>query len=226
MKKHCLVTAVTALLLALASALTAVAATEYSDGVYTFVKTEYENALLTDCNLTDEVVEVPEFVLGYPVAGVGDYAFFANSYVREVTLPPAVFSIGEYAFANDTNLEAVTIPRWCESIADNAFWNSPNVTLRCRYGTAAYTYATAHEMAYYLLDGVKLGDTNGDGVVDISDATVIQRHLADLGQLEGIYLKAADTNGDGVYDVSDVTALQMFCADCVVPAPVGEVMTQ
>ena len=75
--------------------------------------------LITDCNLTDEKIEVPEFVLGYPIAGIGSYAFFSNSYVKDVSLPPAVISIGEYAFANNEGLEYVAIPRWCYTIANN-----------------------------------------------------------------------------------------------------------
>lgn len=203
---------------------TALAATEFSDGVYTLIKTEYNNVLITDCNLTEEKVTVPEFVLGYPVAGIGGYAFFSNSYVKEVTLPPAVVSIGEYAFANNEGLEYVTIPRWCETIADNAFWNSPNVIIRCYYGSPAYDYASEYGIARELSDGVPFGDTNADEIISISDVTSIQRHIAQLETLDGIYLKAADVDDDGIVNIVDATAVQKFIAELDVPYPIGEIM--
>lgn len=201
---------------------TALAVTEFSDGVYTVAKTEYNNVLITDCNLTDEKIEVPEFVLGYPVAGIGNYAFFSNSYVKEVTLPAAVISIGDYAFANNEGLQYVTIPRWCDSIADTAFWNSPNVTIRCWYGTAAYYYAVENNISCELLDGTVLGDANNDGVINISDVTAIQRHVAEMQQLDGIRFTAADVNQDGKVEIADATAMQMYFAEYDLLYPIGE----
>ena len=53
------------------------------------------------------------------------------------------------------------------------------------------------------------GDANGDGAVDINDATAIQRHLAQLEQLSTDQLKAADVNGDGL-DITDAAMIQMY----------------
>ena len=78
----------------------------------------------------------------------------------------------------------------------------------------------------FLQDGVKLGDTDGDGHVNINDVTQIQRHLAELETLEGIYLYAADANCDGDLDISDATAIQMFIAKYKVPYPIGDLITQ
>lgn len=130
----------------------AAAATRFSDGVYTFEKTEDNNAVVVDCNLTDAEINVPDSVLGYPVVGIGDYAFLNYSTVRRVSLPDSLSTIGKYAFASDPDLEAVTIPRSCTAIADNAFWNSTNVTILCYPDSYALTYAQEHEMAYTLLD--------------------------------------------------------------------------
>ncbi len=201
---------------------TALAATEFSDGVYSIVKTDKNNALITDCNLTDEKIEVPEFVLGYPVAGIGDYAFFSNSYVKEITVPPAVVSIGEYSFANNSGLESVTIPRWCDSIADTAFWNSNNVTIKCWFNSKAFTYAGQNGIACELLDKTTLGDANNDGKININDVTAIQRHLAGLDILEGISLLTADVNHGGSVDIADATTIQMYLAVYSLHYPIGE----
>ena len=90
----------------------------------------------------------------------------------------------------------------------------------------AHKYALENNINYTLLDGVKLGDANGDGSVNINDVTTIQRHLAELETLEGIYLHAADANQDGTVDIVDATAIQMYLAEYEMDYPIGEVMTQ
>jgi hypothetical protein len=217
------------LLLCLATAWLAVvhtaAATRYSDGVYTFEKTENNTAVVCDCNLTDNEIKIPDFVLGYPVTGIGDYAFLNNGYVNTVTLPASVASIGSYAFAQCESLERVNISRRCNNIAENAFFNSPNVTIGCYYNTAAHTFAKEHFISCVFLNSVTLGDTNGDKNVSIGDVTAIQRHIAELRALDGIYLFAADINADNVTDIKDATSLQMYLAQYDTPYPIDTPIT-
>ena len=201
---------------------TAYAATEFSDGFYTFTVTENDTAVVTDCNLTEETIKVPGDILGYPVVGIGDYAFFGNSYIKNFELPVRLLSIGEFAFANNTGLESVTIHDMVQSIAENAFWNSPNVTIRCDYGSAAHTYAAEKHIPCVLLDGITLGNVNGDSYISIGDVTAIQRHIAELDTLEGISLLAADIDSDGAIEIDDATALQMYIAGFESPYPIGE----
>ena len=59
------------------------------------------------------------------------------------------------------------------------------------------------------------GDVNGDGTVDINDATAIQRHLAELTTLTDSELAAADTNGDGKVNINDATHLQRYLAELI-----------
>ena len=56
---------------------------------------------------------------------------------------------------------------------------------------------------------VILGDVNGDGVLTIADATLIQKYLANIVSLDSKQLAAADVNQDGTIDVIDVTKIQM-----------------
>lgn len=51
------------------------------------------------------------------------------------------------------------------------------------------------------------GDINGDGYVNLGDATLCLKHIADQGSLTGERLTAADMNGDGVINVGDLTLL-------------------
>lgn len=53
-----------------------------------------------------------------------------------------------------------------------------------------------------------LGDVNGDGKVNVKDATLIQKHIAKSDELTKEQLEKADINGDGKVTVKDATALQ------------------
>ena len=145
--------------------------------------------------------------------------------LQTVYLPSNLESIENLAFGNCSNLYDIFIPSSVTYISDSAFKNT-FVTFHIYYGSYAYQYAKNNNIPYVLLDGVKLGETNRDGHVTISDVTAIQRHIADLEYLDGIYLYAADVNRDGVVDITDATELQRFLAEYEVDYPIGEVITQ
>ena len=54
---------------------------------------------------------------------------------------------------------------------------------------------------------VMLGDVNGDGVVNVSDATALINYLVNEGAAAPIVFDNADMNGDGLLNVSDATNL-------------------
>lgn len=59
---------------------------------------------------------------------------------------------------------------------------------------------------------IVLGDVDGNGVVSINDATLIQKHLSDIYDLDEIQLKAADTNQNGTVNIADATLIQKYIA--------------
>lgn len=60
---------------------------------------------------------------------------------------------------------------------------------------------------------VMIGDANGDGKIDISDVTAIQRHVSEYEILTGDRFIAADCNADGKISIDDATLLQRFLAE-------------
>lgn len=148
------------------------------------------------------------------------------SSLESVVIPDSVQEIRRYAFGRCTSLRYVEIPESVQTIAQSAFSNCPDLTLGVYAGTAGYDYAIANNIPYTLLEKYMLGDVDGDKAVSITDVTEIQRHLAELITLEGIYLLAADTNQDGTVDISDATVIQMYLADFDIPYPIGEIITQ
>ncbi len=111
-------------------------------------------------------------------------------------------------------------------IADTAFSGDPNLTLGVWFGSYGYEYAKAQNIPYILLDSVLLGDANGDGYVNISDVTDIQRAVAEMDTLDDLRKKAADVNGDGVVTIDDATFLQTYLAEFETAYPIGEVTAQ
>ena len=56
------------------------------------------------------------------------------------------------------------------------------------------------------------GDITGDGVVNVNDATAVQRYLAKSVVLNDDQLKAADADGNGTININDATAIQKYVA--------------
>ncbi|HAA43300.1 MAG TPA: hypothetical protein DCE02_04770, partial [Ruminiclostridium sp.] len=56
-------------------------------------------------------------------------------------------------------------------------------------------------------DRVILGDINGDGIINTTDATLLGRHLLEIRPLTGDALLSADINKDGNIDTLDYAML-------------------
>lgn len=68
----------------------------------------------------------------------------------------------------------------------------------------AWRYATPVDS-----DGVALGDVNGDGVISITDYTLVRLHILSLRPIPDHMLAAADVNRDGVISITDYTLIRL-----------------
>ncbi len=73
-----------------------------------------------------------------------------------------------------------------------------------------------------LVDKGVLGDVNGDGKVNIKDATMIQKFAAKIIDLTDDEKLRADVNADNKNNVKDATAIQKFVAKIETGFPVGK----
>lgn len=71
-----------------------------------------------------------------------------------------------------------------------------------------------------MVNGI-IGDTDHSGVVDVKDATLIQKHSASLIVLEKNPLVYSDVNGDNSVNVVDATNVQKYAASISVNEVVG-----
>ena len=169
---------------------------------------------------------LPEVEILANVTTIPTQCFNRCDSLSVVTLPDSLDSIEGFAFANCPKLERIDIPASVTSISPVAFSNDPNLILGVWYGSYAHQYAIDNNINYTLLDGVKLGDVDGDGDITITDATAIQRYLAELETLDAIHLYAADANEDKEVDIADATAIQMAVAKIPTGHPIGRVITK
>ncbi|MGN0452927.1 MAG: dockerin type I repeat-containing protein, partial [Ruminococcus sp.] len=64
-------------------------------------------------------------------------------------------------------------------------------------------------------DSTIIGDADGNGIINVKDATAIQKHVAGIITLTNQELANADFNADGVVNVKDATAVQKKVAGII-----------
>lgn len=69
-----------------------------------------------------------------------------------------------------------------------------------------------------------LGDADGDGDVCITDATRIQRDVAQIIKIENSFRQAADVDSDSIITIMDATAIQRWLVHFSVAHPIGAPM--
>ena len=201
---------------------------------YSFYITESDTIAITKYLGTQSKAVIPETVLGFPVTEIAADAFLNKPTLTEVVLPDSLTTVGSGAFFHTlTSYSAakITIPKSVTSIGDYAFgWEASKYgsynndgnysafspvkitgfTIYCYSGSAAYRYAVNNGFKYVLLDAAKAGDADGSGEVDVSDALMIQQHIA--GWVVPIDLVAADVDCNDDVSVQDVLLIQQHIA--------------
>ncbi|MBQ9516061.1 MAG: leucine-rich repeat protein [Ruminococcus sp.] len=179
----------------------------------------YGCSSLTDINLADSAItSVPAYC-------------FAECGFSELELPATCTSIGNMSFYNCSSLKKITIPDSVTEIHEDAFKGSDNVTIYCYTDSYAHQYAEANDIKYVLVDGsieytFILGDADGNGVVTILDATVIQRVLVlIMDDPDGMIELRAAVDGDEL-NITHATKIQRYLADFGVPEPIGSEVTR
>lgn len=65
------------------------------------------------------------------------------------------------------------------------------------------------------------GDVDLNGKVNVKDATLVQKYLANMVNLDKHPLKQADVNSDGKLNIRDATVIQKYCAKLDVDSRIG-----
>ena len=81
--------------------------------------------------------------------------------------------------------------------------------------TASIIQVAASDNDTEILIGYSQGDVNLDADVNIKDATLIQKHLADLSKIDDLQLSLADIDGKLGVNIKDATHLQKWIAGII-----------
>ncbi len=150
---------------------------------------------------------------------IGKEAFAWNRGLSSVNIPDTVTVIDEAAFQGCSTMDEVIIPDSVKEIGANAFADcSADLIIIGYSGTAAEKYAKDNNITFVDItspDAFKVGDVNLDGVINIKDATAIQKHLADLVVISDHIIHLADFDSDSKVSIKDATAIQKFIAGIV-----------
>ena len=136
------------------------------------------------------------------------YYNFSDIKLRDLSSPTALFRLtlrvvksGE-CYINTGNYLATSCIKTGEGEYDYAYYDMLGAELHTEVDIVKSNF-TPQTVA---------GDADGDGVLTIQDATLIQRYLAEFITLSEKQKSAADMNGSGVVGIEDVTAIQMILA--------------
>lgn len=158
-----------------------------------------------------------KYYINSTVSGIGNYAFEKCSSISYIDIPQFVSSIGNSAFLGCDNLKSVFIPNTTNKIGDKAFgYNDKGERIKefTIYGdkySEAERYANDNQIKFEEKRGPSsaLGDADKNGIVDVMDATCIQKFLVGLIDESEIDREFADVDGNGL-DIMDATCIQKF----------------
>ena len=161
---------------------------------------------------------------------------FANTALKEVRIPKSVTYIDPTAF---DGCEGLVISCYTDSAAhqfavDNGYEyvlldapipTEPPTEVPTEEPTIAPTEAPTTEPTELPTEAIApiLGDADGNGEIDLTDATMIQRYLAELPvEVPLKLLMNGDVDGDGELTISDVTFIQRYEAEMDSIYPIGQ----
>ena len=198
---------------------------------YVVSDTDGSAYLLTQTDWNKSEVTIPRSIShqgkAYTVKNITPYAF-ANTAIKELTIPSTVSYFGEGAFycyqcpIEKIKFHSKTPPKVPDTTDEGKAnfypmmfdtWEYDYVTLyvptgsKTKYKKDSFWGQFTNIVEDASLDeGSILGDANNDGFVNISDVTVIINYILNKNP-EGFVIDNADANGDHLINMSDVTAI-------------------
>lgn len=183
--------------------------------------------------------ELSSVTLNDTVTEIGYYAFSNCPNLTYIEIPTSVTSIAKSSFQNDTNITlGVYRNSYALEYAENNGINyiildpEPTEPPTEPEPTEAPTDAPTEPVTEVPtveptqspteISGYYLGDVNGDGTVDVIDATLLQRHLAFITISSEYDIMHGDVDSDGSVSIIDVTFINRYVAKAGVIYPVGE----
>ena len=166
--------------------------------------------------LLESCVNLKDVKLPANLKVIEDYAFFKDESLENIVIPEKTEKIGDYVFLY-TGLKSITILSDDVKISDTAFeLCDPSLVICAAKGSTAEAYAAEHGFQFKVLDDdknteeIKAGDADGNGIVDISDISVLSLALVDGTELTDTQKKVLDVDGDGIVSLADLARIRQY----------------
>ena len=138
--------------------------------------------------------------------------------LKNIIIPNGINEIKHDAFYSCNSLESITLPYTMKLIEMSAFSNCTALSNVYLYGTDINSIdietfdneSLLGAEVSYLDYKINIGDVNKDGLVNVKDATVMQKYIVNLIDLNKEQQYVADIDSDGEITVKDVTKLQKY----------------
>ncbi len=156
----------------------------YEKDGFSYIKLDDGTIKIVGYSKTDSEIVIPKALNGCSVSGISQEVFSNIS-------TPVDLIIKDYKL----NVDELVL--------------NENITIHCYKGSTAERHAINNNISYasYLK-----GDTNGDTVVSIMDATIIQQYLAELVDIDNMPVAVLDVNGSDELDILDANHVQRYLA--------------
>ncbi len=178
------------------------------------------------------VVQVPD-----DIDGLNFFGYSGNGRTNNITEPlfdgvgfyPSeylggfgeVWEVEAYIYSDDDNeISRVTVAKTeATTMATEVATVIPTTVAKTEVPTTCVVIPTTEAITYFTY---RLGDADLNGVVNIKDATYIQKFAANMCELSEHEKLAANVNGDETVNVKDATNIQKFMTGMEVEFKVGE----
>ena len=189
-------------------------------------------------------------VISMMISVIPEQCFYNCTSLSAVQLSDYVTRIDKYAFAN-TAIKEITIPKSVTYIDKTAFDGCEGLVINCYTDSYAHQFAEENGIDYVLLDapaptepptepetepatepvtepatellGYILGDVDNNGAVESIDATWIQRYSVQMElPIPEENMVQGDVDGDGETNIYDVTFIQRYVVDIPTPYDIGK----
>ncbi len=167
------------------------------------------------------------------IAARGDKDYFKITTGKEtdLTLLLKNINIPTHSWSSDNQFRVVLYNKYSEELGKilATKGDEGNIKVTLEPDTTYYLGVwdpdgTSGEYNVILAESVLLGDVNLDGNVKIQDATLIQKYLAKLSDLNEQQLTTADVTEDGKVNIKDATAIQKYIAKIQISFRVGQLI--
>lgn len=178
-----------------------------------YFKNDSANLMAFGSSITSlEVTKQPDktvYAVGetFDPTGMMVTAHYANGKSRDVT---AYVTYLETPLTQEDESLVITFPHVRYHNAENGDQMTPGVDTTMPYATIALSFGEA-----------VLGDVNGDGVIDETDAGIILDYEAGSRAVQPSLL-TADVSGDGVVDSNDAVLIAQYAAGKITSFPAAE----